>query len=195
MPSLRRPTDAEIAAFASRQAAAPYSYPEVGATRDPSPPPGYAIDRASFEVGRGAADLAAATAALRLWRHSDDPDGKIRVCAPRPPVAPGATVVMLAHHLGVWTLSACRVVYVVDEPRRFGFAYGTLEHVVRGEERFEVELAADDRLHFRLTAFSVPAILLARLAAPLARRFQREGGRSYARGLRAAIAACAGAAR
>jgi uncharacterized protein (UPF0548 family) len=194
MPSLRRPTDEEIAAFASRQATAPYSYPEVGATRG-APPPGYAIDRASFEVGRGAADLAAATAALRGWRHADDPGGKIRVCAPRPPVVPGATVVMLAHHLGVWTLSACRVVYVVDEPRRFAFAYGTLEHVVRGEERFEVELDGDDRVRFHLTAFSVPAILLARLAAPLARRFQREGGRSYARGLRDAIARGAGAAR
>ena len=45
----------------------------------------------------------------------------------------------LARHLGLWTLSACRIVYVLDEPRRFGFAYGTLEHVVRGEQDFVPE--------------------------------------------------------
>jgi hypothetical protein len=27
---------------------------------------------------------------------------------------------------GVWTLNTCRIVYVVDEATRFGFAYGTL---------------------------------------------------------------------
>jgi uncharacterized protein (UPF0548 family) len=94
---------------------------------------------------------------------------------------------MLAHHLGLWTLSACRVVYVIDEPRRFGFAYGTLEHVVRGEERFELRLHDDERVTFHLTAFSTPAIWLARLATPVTRYYQREGGRSYARALAGAL--------
>jgi uncharacterized protein (UPF0548 family) len=188
MPSLRRPSQDAIAAFASQQASAPFSYAEVGATQT-AMPAGYRIDRAEFEIGRGADDFRRATAALRGWRHTDDPAGRIRACEPRPAVVPGATVILLGHHLGVWTLSACRVVYVVDEPRRFAFAYGTLEHVVRGEERFELRHGADDRVRFHLTAFSVPAMFLARLAAPLAGHFQREGGRSYARGLQLALTA------
>jgi len=34
---------------------------------------------------------------------------------------------------GVWFLNAARIVYVIDEPRRFSFAYGTLPgHAERG---------------------------------------------------------------
>ncbi len=183
MPSLRRPTDAEIAAFARRQDGAPFTYAEVGATRGELPA-GYRIDRAEHAIGDGAAAFRAAVDGLRTWRHYDDPDGRIRVCEPRPVLAGGATLIMLARHLGVWTLSACRIVYVIDEPGRFAFAYGTLEHVVRGEERFELRLGDDDRVTFELTAFSTPAVWLARLAAPLTRYYQREGGRSYARALR-----------
>lgn len=182
---LRRPTDAQLGAFAARQAIAPWSYPEVGATRG-AMPDGYRIDRATFDVGVGAADFAAGVAALRSWRHYDG--GRISICDPRPPLVEGATVILRARHLGLWTLSACRVVYVIEEPRQFAFAYGTLAHVVRGEERFELQLGAGDRVTFHLTAFSTPAILLARLAGPLARRFQREGGQGYAAALRAAIA-------
>lgn len=41
----------------------------------------------------------------------------------------------------VWSLNAARIVYVVDEPRRFGCAYETLPgHVERGEERFLIEI-------------------------------------------------------
>jgi uncharacterized protein (UPF0548 family) len=187
MQGLRRPTETQIAAFTARQAAASFSYDAVGATRSEMPA-GYRIDRADFEVGRGARDFRSAADGLRRWRHYDDPAGHIRVCAPPPPLAEGSTLVMLARHLGVWTLSACRIIYVLDEPRRFAFAYGTLAHVVRGEERFELRHADDDRVTFHLTAFSVPATLLARVATPLTRHYQREGGRSYARGLRQRIA-------
>jgi uncharacterized protein (UPF0548 family) len=65
-------------------------------------------------------------------------------------------------------------VYVVDEPRRFGFAYGTLrEHVERGEERFLVEHRPDDGVWYDLFAFSTPQHVLARLASPIGRALQR----------------------
>ena len=55
-----------------------------------------------------------------------------------------------------------RVVYVVDEPRRRGFAYGTLPgHPESGEEAFVVELQEDDEVTFTVTAFSRPASTLA----------------------------------
>jgi uncharacterized protein (UPF0548 family) len=186
MQTLRRPRDAAIAAFAAREAGASFTYPEVGATRS-TMPAGYRIDRAEFELGRGAAAFAAATTAMRGFEMYGDPSGKIRLCPPRPTFAEGALLILLAHHLGVWTLSACRIVYVIDEPRRVGFAYGTLEHAVRGEELFEIRHGDDDRVTFHLSAFSVPATLLVRLATPITRHYQREGGRSYARALMQAL--------
>ena len=78
MPSLRRPTGAQIAAFAARQADAPFSYDEVGATRSEIPS-GYRIDRAALDVGHGEVDFGRAAQALREWRHYDDPRGRIRL--------------------------------------------------------------------------------------------------------------------
>lgn len=51
-----------------------------------------------------------------------------------------------------------RVVYVIDEPDRKGFAYGTLPgHPERGEEAFVVEHRPDDSVWLVLRAFSRPS--------------------------------------
>jgi uncharacterized protein (UPF0548 family) len=61
-----------------------------------------------------------------------------------------------------WTLwparIPARVVYVIDEPDRKGFAYGTLPgHPERGEEAFVVERRADDSVWLVIRAFSRPS--------------------------------------
>ena len=43
MPSLRKPTAERVRRFLAAQAGRPFSYPEVGRTRD-TPPAGYAVD-------------------------------------------------------------------------------------------------------------------------------------------------------
>lgn len=194
MSSLRRPSPARIQAFLAAQREAPFSYPEVGATRGGASeghsgtglPAGYRVDRASFTVGHGVVDFERAKVALRSWALYDGP-GRIRLVEPRPKLEEGAVVALQARHLGVWTLSACRVVYVVEDPKVFAFAYGTLEHAVCGEERFEVALDAKGDVELRLLAFSRPSQLLVRLAGPLTRRFQRQAGEAYAAALRQAI--------
>lgn len=77
--------------------------------------------------------------------------------------------------------AACRVVYVVDEPDRRGFAYGTLPgHPVSGEELFAVEYdPADESVYAVVTAFSRPAVWYLRLAGPLARLGQRRMADRY----------------
>jgi uncharacterized protein (UPF0548 family) len=51
-----------------------------------------------------------------------------------------------------------RVVYVIDEPDRKGFAYGTLPgHPERGEEAFVVERRSDDSVWLVIRAFSRPS--------------------------------------
>jgi uncharacterized protein (UPF0548 family) len=100
------------------------------------------------------------------------------------PLAPGLTAAPLAH-FGLWFLNACRVVYLIDEERRFGFAYGTLaDHAERGEERFLVEWREDDSVWYDVLAFSRPGHWLTWLGFPVVRRLQKR----FAAGSLAAMA-------
>src|SRR6478609_5721397 len=55
----------------------------------------------------------------------------------------------------------CRVVELVDEPRRRGFVYSTLAgHPEAGVERFLLEQLDDARVVFTITAISRPASAL-----------------------------------
>ena len=82
---------------------------------------------------------------------------------------------------GVWSLNAARIVYVIDESQRFGFAYGTLPgHVEMGEERFLIERTEDDSVWYDILAFSRPRHLLTKLGYPMIRRLQKRFGRESA---------------
>jgi uncharacterized protein (UPF0548 family) len=77
-------------------------------------------------------------------------------------------------------VAVCRVVGVIDEGRRFGFAYGTLpEHPEEGEELFSVDRDDRDQVTFRIEVFSRPHQTLARLASPVARHLQRRATVRY----------------
>ncbi|MDJ1372667.1 DUF1990 family protein [Gulosibacter molinativorax] len=66
-----------------------------------------------------------------------------------------------------------RVVYVVDEPHRKGFAFGTLSgHPVSGEVAFIVEHRADDSVHFLLRTYSGPGKGIWALAYPIVLLFR-----------------------
>ena len=121
--SLLRPSDAAIDAFRARMRDTELGYPEVGATRDDEMPAGYHVDRSEELVGEGEADFAALSKALARFRYYDAPRGRIRIVEPRPPLAEGEIVVLLGRHLGIWTLSACRIVYTFDEPRAFAHVH------------------------------------------------------------------------
>ena len=114
--------------------------------------------------------------------------GWVELCWPSAPIVPGTTVAVLARTLGVWTLNACRVVYVVEEScevDRFGFAYGTLlDHAESGEERFTVEYRhADDSVMYDLLAFSRPRKVYAKLGRFYSRRLQRKFARDSLRAM------------
>ncbi|MDN4615229.1 DUF1990 domain-containing protein [Leifsonia sp. F6_8S_P_1B] len=77
-----------------------------------------------------------------------------------------------------------RVVYVIDEPERKGFAYGTLHgHPESGEEAFLVELRSDGTVWFVLRAFSRPSNAFYRLVAPILSLVQRSYTKKYLRSL------------
>lgn len=78
---------------------------------------------------------------------------------------------------------------MIDEPARFGFAYGTLpRHVEQGEERFLVERVGDE-VFYDILAFSRPRHPSARLGYPLMRRWQKRFGHDSAAAMRRAVQA------
>jgi len=78
-------------------------------------------------------------------------------------------------------LAPCRVVYVIDEPHRRGFAYGSLPgHAVAGEEMFAVRFdPQDEAVYADVVAFSRPATWWSRLGAPVLVLSQRVVTRRY----------------
>jgi uncharacterized protein (UPF0548 family) len=178
MLHLFQPTREAIQSFISSQKNLNFSYLEAGATRE-QPPKGYTADHNRIQLGAGAETFARAKAAIENWQMFEVPG--LTLCWPNTPIAVGATVALLASHLGLWSLNACRIVYVLEQHgaiERYGFAYGTLpEHGVIGEERFTVEYHTQDQsVWYDLYAFSRPT-LLATLVYPFARTLQRRFAR------------------
>jgi len=165
-----RPSDARIREVIESQRDAEFSYAQVGATRG-ALPAGYNVDRHRVELGRGNTAFERAKQAVRSWTMFEL--RWVELCWPDAPVEPGSAVGVLVRFCGVWSLHVCRVVYVLDEPRRYGFAYGTLpEHAETGEELFTVEWREDDSVWYEILAFSRPKHVAAKLGYPAARRLQ-----------------------
>jgi len=180
---INKPSDGQLRQFIDSERNLPFSYKEVGATGEVLPT-GYRIDHNRQRLGSGAEAFNRAVAALRTWKQFDL--GWVQVVPIGTPVEVGAVVGILTKHFGVWSLNACRVVYLIDEEgpiRKFGFAYGTLvNHVERGEERFTIEWHADDdAVWYDILAFSRPGKLLVTLGLPLARMLQKRFARDSKR--------------
>ncbi|MCF6377364.1 DUF1990 domain-containing protein [Nocardioides KLBMP 9356] len=160
-------SDAEV----ERLRGAPFTYSDVGSTRTGAMPDGYGVLLRSVVVGSGPERFERASQAVLRWDMHRRAGLTVRPS--NDPVALG-TVAVVRLGPGPLGLDApVRVVYLVDEPRRQGFAYGTLPgHPERGEEAFVVELQADGSVTFTITAFSRPATLVARLTGPVGRRIQ-----------------------
>ena len=186
----KRPT---IVSFLGAQREAKLSYLEVGRSRDGSEEiAGYNVDHNRVQLGTGRDAFERAKQAVRDWKMFDMP--WVQLCWPKAPIAVGTNVAVLVSHLGFWSLNPCRIVYTIDATEsgvvRYGFAYGTLVgHGEIGEERFSVELHADESVWYDLYAFSRPGNVT-RFGAPIARalqkRFARESMAAMVRAVRGA---------
>ena len=175
MFTITEPSDEDVAKFISSQRNLEFTYTQVGAT-NATPPAGYKVDHNRVQLGHGSETYKRAVDALKKWRQFEL--GWVTIVPRGVAVAAGATVAVKARAFGTWSLSAARVVYVIDESRRFGFAYGTLaDHVECGEERFLIEWLADDSVWYDIFAFSKPRHPLVRLSSPLARLLQKRFAR------------------
>lgn len=168
--------------------ALPLTYERVGGTADDTwmrnPPRGFrALDR-SAQIGSGAFEFDRAASSVLAW-------GIQRRSGYRVTDAQGAGLdrvrlgdsVRLRIPFGPGHVDAlARVVAIVDELRRRGFAYGTLPgHPECGEESFVVEHRDDDSVWLTIRAFSRPAGRVWRLVSPVTRLAQEYYTRRYLR--------------
>ena len=146
----------------------PLSYVDIGATAHPRLPDGFHHIRRRERLGNGPQLFNDASAALFTWDVHRGAGLRVRASGP---AAPGAVVV-----LGLGPIRAtCRVVYVINEPDRRGFAYGTVQdrHPESGEEYFGIYRdPADDSVFAEIVAFSRPARWWSKLGAVLAGKVQ-----------------------
>jgi uncharacterized protein (UPF0548 family) len=144
------------------------TYTEVGATAGPLPD-GYHHEQRTAVIGTGRQRFAEAGDKVMRW-------GMLRgagvgVEATTEVAEVGAEVLV-----GLGPIRApCRVVYVVDEADRRGFAYGTLPgHPETGEELFAVRYdPATDDVYAEVAAFSRHGTWWSRLGAPVTSLMQR----------------------
>lgn len=167
---------------ASARLAVP-TYRALGATLVGDRPEGFHHDRYEVELGHGPETFGRAVEGLKAWEAHRLPG--IRTFPAGETIRPGASVVITLGSPFLSLVAPCRIVGVIDEEARWGFAYGTLPgHPEQGEEAFVVSISPDHTVRFEIVAFSRPAELLTRLSGPIARTLQRVGANCYLRALR-----------
>lgn len=175
-----RPSDDRLARILDDVGDTPLTYDEHGRTlARRGLPEGYHRVSEERSLGRGDDVWRAACDGVRAWTlHRGS---GVRVAPENPPIAVGTEVVLDIAVAGpVHVVATCRIVDVVDEPDRFGFAYGTLRvHPAQGEEAFVVQRDGDGVVRGIVTAFSRGHGLLMRTAAPIVRRQQAAATLGY----------------
>jgi uncharacterized protein (UPF0548 family) len=168
---LRRPTSDELRPLLEGGRGAELTYSPVGLSSLHDAPAGFRVDRSERILGSGNGVFDAACRAVREWQVHRG--AGLVVCADGPPSV-GAVVAMSAPLPIGYIDVVCRVVTVVDEGDRLGFAYGSLPvHPERGEEAFTVTRRKNEEVAFEIVAVSRPRHPLARLSPAVARRLQR----------------------
>jgi uncharacterized protein (UPF0548 family) len=158
------------------------TYSEVGATLKNERPHGYRHDSYEAHLGKGRSAFLRASTGLQTWKSHQV--AGIEVFPHGAAIATGATVVVTLGTPWLALAAPCRIVGVLDEPDRWGFAYGTLPgHPEQGEESFVVSIGGDEAVRFRITALSRPGERITRLAGPVGRAVQIAGTKGYLKAL------------
>jgi uncharacterized protein (UPF0548 family) len=164
------------------------TYASVGDTlvAGSSTPAGFRPTARDTVLGVGRELFERAATATLTWQIQRRAGIRVRVLGDAADARPLRVDDVVIMRVPLWPVDVpCRVVAVVDEPRRVGFAYGTLPgHPESGEEAFLVEHLADDSVVLRIRAFSQPSSWLFRIAYPAVLLIQATYTRRYARALR-----------
>jgi uncharacterized protein (UPF0548 family) len=168
----------DLPAEVRRALAAPLTYPEVGATLSEALPAGYRHAEQRVRVGKGRQTFDLAADAVLRWQVHRGAGLSVLASSERADEGEVAIVRLTVGPLKVDGPN--RVVAVLDEPDRRGFAYGTLDgHPERGEQAFIVAIEEDGTVTFTVRSFTRRASLLAILGGPLNARIQDQVAERY----------------
>lgn len=174
---LLKPTTKEIEDLIKSQSESPFSYENVGATKNQNAPEGFPINHQRKKLGNGKKIFKKAVEAMDLWQmYALD---WTQVKPENVPIKEGEIVVTMINHLGFWSLNPCRIIYLIDEKndefQKFGFAFGTLPaHSEKGEEQFQIEWnKKTDEVFYKIYAFAKPHNPLAKIAFPYVSYLQK----------------------
>lgn len=146
------------------------TYAEVGLSLATLPAGYNHVERTAI-VGRGSERLDEAAGRVMTWGMHRGAGLSVRPSSES--VVEGAVAVLGLGWRSLSIKAPVRVMRVVDEPRRRGFAYGTLPgHPECGEESFVVELLDNDEVAMTIRSFSRAATVLARAGGPVNRAVQ-----------------------
>ncbi|POX56565.1 DUF1990 domain-containing protein [Streptomyces sp. Ru71] len=152
-----------------------FTYEAVGATRDDlaACPPGFHSLHVRTRLGEGEAVFHRAAEAVLTWELHRAMGVGINASADRAAKDVDVTVTLAG-----LIKAPCRIVWATEEPRRAGWAYGTLTgHPECGEEAFVVDRTGDGTVWLTVAAFSRPAKWYAKAGGAATRGLQH----AYAR--------------
>ena len=176
---LRRPTETDLATLLARCREDSLTYAPTGGSLVGDAPEG--LRRHSWATELPDGSFARGVEALKSWSMHRGAGLEV---ASDGPIAVGTNVAVSAPLPLGYVDACCRIVAVVDEPDRYGFAYGTLSvHPESGEESFLV-VRDGGGVRFDVHAVSKPRHPLARLVPPVADRLQDLAVRNYLSAMR-----------
>ncbi|MBX9243982.1 DUF1990 domain-containing protein [Actinotalea ferrariae] len=154
------------------------TYTEVGASLAETMPAGYHHTRERLRLGTGRELFERHAEAVLTFEMHRRAGLVVTTDAPR--AAPGVDVEVALPIGPLLVRAPDRVVAVVDEPDRRGFAYGTRAgHPERGEESFVVSIEPDGGVWFEVRAFWRSVRWYSVLGGPVTVAVQRAITRRY----------------
>lgn len=182
MYGLRRPAEHALTSLLGAQHELDVTYDHVAVTATADTPGGYQRHAWTRAAGHGEDAFDRSAAAIRAWAGHRKAGAVIH--PGDAPIEVDTVVALALPVLGIWVTAACRIVWVLDEPDAFGFAYGTLpHHPESGEESFVVRQSPDGSVAVEIVAVSRPQSALTKLAGPIGSLIQRRTARRYLEGL------------
>jgi uncharacterized protein (UPF0548 family) len=167
------PSQQKTTIFIAGQKKLDFTYEALEATLGENKIEGFDNDFQKVVIGKGETAFRKAKLAIQKWQMF--PSTWTKILPEDTPIQKSEIVAMYAQFLGIWCGNACKIVYVIDEKNRFGFAYGTLPgHIERGEELFLVELLDNGDVEYTIKAFSRPRHILAKIGYPIIRVLQEK---------------------
>ncbi len=146
----------------------------------------YRFTHTSTVIGSGANQFDAARQAMERWEMAHQ--GWVHVEPEQPPIERGTQVAIISKVGPLWVAAIGLVTTVEQSSDRFAFTYGTTkQHVLKGEERFAVDLHGNGDVVFSLTAVSRPARWWGWLGYPLLRWFQARFQRGAVKAMKKAL--------